>query len=494
MNSIQRCENRRVGRSFACSMTVAMLILSASSPVFAQADRYELGRRLRGFEERWDRPAEAEARKHATKALNESVGRFFRVEFGEAARAMTRALRLLDGIDEPPAAIRWADSLAIFPERRLIERGTATLDASIRPVYAVEIEAPADATGRIQVAIAGEVVPRTLLEVPLASPTQDVSIPTADLIEGDYALIFDIVTGGEVVARCESVISVVDRLADRLDEAKAVVDGWSSTSTDAASARHHVLMLENLENGASSEADMFAAAVLTELERLIEVVESREPFHGPSRPGSHRLALSSPTGRTIPARVFVPEGIEEGVSVPLVVALHGMGGSENLFFDGYGRGAIVQLCRERGWLLVSPRRGPIGAGPVDEVVEAMASVYPVDRSKVLLVGHSMGAMQAVGALMEAPERYAGAAALGGGGRVPEIPGLDRVPVFIGIGEHDFLLSSARELRGSLERVGSERVEYREYPDIEHLVIVQVALPDAFEFFDQIGLGQVKRGQ
>ncbi len=101
----------------------------------------------------------------------------------------------------------------------------------------------------------------------------------------------------------------------------------------------------------------------------------------------------------------------------------------------------------------------------------------------------MGAMQAVGALMDAPERYAGAAALGGGGRVTKIPGLNRVPVFIGIGEHDFLLSSARELRGSLERVGAERVEYREYPDIEHLVIVQVALPDAFEFFDQLGQNQ-----
>lgn len=197
------------------------------------------------------------------------------------------------------------------------------------------------------------------------------------------------------------------------------------------------------------------------------------------------MTLVAPEGRLIPARVFVPETITEETPVPLVVALHGMGGSENLFFDGYGRGAIVEHCRRRGWLLISPRRGPIGSGPIAEVVDAMASVYPVDRSRVFLVGHSSGAAQAIEAVVRHPDRYAGVSALGGGGRIAEVPGLAQVPMFIGIGELDFMRESARNLRHELRRIGSERVEYREYPDIEHLVIVQVALPNTFEFFDQI---------
>jgi hypothetical protein len=29
------------------------------------------------------------------------------------------------------------------------------------------------------------------------------------------------------------------------------------------------------------------------------------------------------------------------------------------------------------------------------------------------------------------------------------------------------------------------VQFREYPDVEHLLVVRIALPEVFEFFDKV---------
>ena len=95
-----------------------------------------------------------------------------------------------------------------------------------------------------------------------------------------------------------------------------------------------------------------------------------------------------------------------------MVALHGASGSENLFFEGYGRGAIVRLCRERGWLLVAPRLSVFGGTyPIPELVDEVARLYPVARKQVFLVGHSLGAAQAVLNTSKAPELFAAVARL-----------------------------------------------------------------------------------
>ena len=155
-----------------------------------------------------------------------------------------------------------------------------------------------------------------------------------------------------------------------------------------------------------------------------------------------------------------------------------------MFFETYGHGRIVDLCRQRGWMLVAPRSGGFGGTPVAEVVDSLAKVYPIDPKRVFLVGHSMGAAGAVGAAQVDPSRYAAVAALGGGGSVRKVAGIASVPFFVGVGTEDFALRGSRGLVASLKRAGVAAVEAREYPAVEHLAIVQVALDDVFRFFDQ----------
>lgn len=155
-----------------------------------------------------------------------------------------------------------------------------------------------------------------------------------------------------------------------------------------------------------------------------------------------------------------------------------------MFFESYGHGAIVDRCRERGWLLVAPRSTAFGTLPVAEIVDELARLYPIDQKRVMLVGHSMGAGQAVALASSEPARYAAVAALGGGGSVKSGPGLRDLPFFVGIGSEDFALKASTDLAATLQRAGVATVVLREYPNIEHLAIVQVALPDVFRFFDE----------
>src|SRR5262249_54156397 len=160
---------------------------------------------------------------------------------------------------------------------------------------------------------------------------------------------------------------------------------------------------------------------------------------------------------------------KQGKPLPLVVALHGAGGSENLFFDGYGAGKAVRLCRDRGWLLVAPRSGLVGGVSLPEVIDELAALYPVDRKRVFVVGHSMGAGQAVAAAQQTPERFAAVAALGGSGRLGKAEAVRALPFFIGVGDLDFALKGARQLGQRLKEGGVKDVRLKEYADVEHLV-------------------------
>jgi predicted esterase len=97
----------------------------------------------------------------------------------------------------------------------------------------------------------------------------------------------------------------------------------------------------------------------------------------------------------------------------------------------------------------------------------------------------MGAAQALQAVGVEPNRYAGVVALGGSGTVKATDDLKKVPFFIAVGSQDFALSGARGLRDRLAKAGVAKVTFREFANVEHLGIVQQALPDSFVFFDAI---------
>lgn len=479
------------------TVTVSLLVFLASaygaiwsvSPARAQDDRYELGRRLRVFEVAWDAQPDETARQRSITSVQRAVNQFFAFNFRGAGQAMDQARNALTS-DQPAATARqWAESLQLSLDRRLVDGRAESLEGRLSEFYPSHADAPPGALIRLSL-IGPDSASTTLLETLVDTLPRKITIPLkpASARDGDWTLRAEILVEGKVLSNVEQTLSIVDGLDNRLSDLKAAIAAWpaGSETTDRASARSLLELLTTFKQGKTLETDYPLAAILREAEAIAKTVKEGGVYHGPKHSGQHWMTVVTESGRQSSVRVMVPGDLGNGRSRPLVIAMHGAGGSENLFFDGYGHGGIVPLCTERGWLLVAPRAGFVST-PTPDLVDALAKLYPIDPSKVMLVGHSMGAAMSVAAAEKSPSRFAAVAALGGGGRISPMPAetLKKLPFFIGVGTKDFALRGSRALRDTLQRVGVEHISYKEYPEIEHLVIVQVALRDVFKFFQEV---------
>ena len=464
---------------FACA---ALAAGGAVRPAAAQAERYELGRRLRAFETAWEgaaRPAQLKALAGLPKATTQ----FFGFQFGEAGRTLDAARRTLVGTEvTPPTA--WAEALFVAPEARLIDAGKPGLEVVVKPFYAVKGPVPEGATCRVTL---GTGEPRA---VPLAKFPAKIAVPLPKVADAgqDLPLALEVLIDGRPVSRHEVTVSVVPGATKRL----AALPKSAPTTIEAATLRDRVEHLTQLAEGTVSETDLPAAKLLAEAEALAKLPAGTAYFTA-ARGGQFWLSvpLEQPDGKfgTAPVRLFVPEKLDAARPVPLVVALHGAGGSENLFFEGYGAGHVVEECRSRGWLLVAPRAGLFGAPAVAEIVAALAERYPIDAKSVFVVGHSMGAGQAAELVQQSPGRYRAVALLGGAARVRDAKAFADLPLFLGVGTKDQLaLAGTRALNKTLAAAGAKRLTYREYPEAEHLVVVREALPDLFAWWDALRAG------
>lgn len=128
----------------------------------------------------------------------------------------------------------------------------------------------------------------------------------------------------------------------------------------------------------------------------------------------------------MPYRLYVPLSWDGQSKLPLIVMLHGGGSDENRYLDANGK-QLLHLAEQHGYILVSPLGySPLGAygtplllpavfgqpeaaakqraavtpeaehtlqlseKDVINVIEIVLNEYPVDRSSMFLMGHSMG--------------------------------------------------------------------------------------------------------
>lgn len=271
---------------------------------------------------------------------------------------------------------------------------------------------------------------------------------------------------------CGSARLDIDVSALRIRDLKKKSGLWMNVSErDAQSSRSLAqARILTLLAGKSLEND-------PDLKMLWEIADGQtdEPT---GRVGDY-LALVGPSGAKVPCRM--QRGSDSKGKQPLVIALHGAGGSENMFFDTYGAGKITALCAKRGWHLVSPRVS--GRFPA-QLLESLSKVWNIDSSRVFIVGHSMGAAAASSGVDSGAIQPAAVALLGGGGTVTVPSRWKDLPLMIGVGELDFGKMMASRTRPAAERAGS-RLTYKEYAGVEHLSIVQCALDDVFTWLDKI---------
>ncbi len=130
---------------------------------------------------------------------------------------------------------------------------------------------------------------------------------------------------------------------------------------------------------------------------------------------------SAVDGSEQPYRLYVPSAYRGGEAppMPLVIAMHGTGGTEATLFDdpAYKQGALKRAAEKHEMIVASPLgrgiteyRG-IGEQDVFEVLEAVRARYKIDPARIYLTGHSMGGTGAAYLALHHPDLFAAAAPL-----------------------------------------------------------------------------------
>jgi predicted peptidase len=206
----------------------------------------------------------------------------------------------------------------------------------------------------------------------------------------------------------------------------------------------------------------------------------------------------------MPYRVYVPKGYSPAAPAPLVIALHGLGGTEDSFFDLYSKQPVA-LAERHGFLMAAPLGfrvdgfyGAMLGGPTDpasrrrlalseqdvmDVLRLMRAHYNVDASRIYLLGHSMGAIGTWHLGAKYPDVWAALAPFAGIGIPVSAERLKGIPQIVVHGDADPTVSveGSRAMVAALKKAGAE-VTYIEVPGGNHNDVVVPNLPAVFEFF------------
>ena len=192
--------------------------------------------------------------------------------------------------------------------------------------------------------------------------------------------------------------------------------------------------------------------------------------------GEHRLSL----GGERDGLLYVPAGYVASRPAPLVVMLHGAGGSAPGAFRPFRA-----LADDAGLVLVAPEsRGPTwdairsSYGPdiafIDRVLTHVFSRVAVDPSRVTVEGFSDGASYAIGVGLTNGDLFKRVVAFSPG-FIPTVEPHERPSIFVSHGTRDSILpidQCSRRIVPELQRARYQ-VRYREF-DGPHTVPVDIA--------------------
>lgn len=488
LNLVRLHRPRALEMALLVAPFMALFMTLLASPL-AASDRYELGKRLQRFEREWQ-GATPVSRARAVAPMQSAVGSFFTLQFGRAAKNLDEAWFAIRSDELPNAEERAAFSQRILLAPRLIDTASTGLKVSTGPCYSVEGMLDPGAQIRLELRrMDGTVAAKQ--SFPWSELPQGVTLKLDEAGPGDFQLVLVGTVGAKSIELPPVMVSRVERLAERMAAIEQAQGQWPESAAESVRATVASLhgLLKSIGSDQVQETDFPAQRLIDHCEKLIASKGQSVGVLRELAAGQDAWITLAREGRQAPVRARAPklpaaENEATTKTLPVLFLFHGAGGSENMFFDAYGAGRAVDLGTQRGWLVVATRQTLSDKMDCAALVDILSESFPVDRNRVFCMGHSMGAGQVVRQVSRHPELMKAAVALGGGARPGNAESLRPVRWFVGAGDADFGRSGAASLARSLEK-SSVPVTYREYKNVEHMVIVQAALDDVFSFFDDV---------
>lgn len=486
----RRVHSHRASRRLDCIVTaVALLILNAgcmgAPPV--PVTRGDLAVALVNFEKALADHPPAEGRvADVNRAFDQASLAFFGGSYGEVIRQLA-ALRLTLESDKPaPADVVLAGALKVRIDPAVLVVGTKT-PVRARVTHMFEPSVPAgDVKLTLRIRKGGTTAIERVLTVAGSSMTRvdmtvDLQTEAGDLSAGAYEVEVAAAGGAFVPAGRWFVVGKSLDAVRKENDARldALTDTESLGGALAACRSRNGLLKDRPSEEALAEFLADPTTLVGEVDAEIrQLADGKNPYR--RRSGDYWRTIQS-GGTTLACRVFAPAETVGDEAHPLVVALHGAGGDENMFFDAYGRGVIRTLAQTHGFIVVTPSTYPLLLNPslIDGVIETMAADYAIDRSRVYVLGHSLGGMATarIAALRRAT--LAGAACLAGG----DFNAADGLPPTLVYGAEVDPLVNAGQLQRGAERAAAAGlpVEFRLLKNYGHTLMVGRVLPEVVEW-------------
>ncbi len=249
------------------------------------------------------------------------------------------------------------------------------------------------------------------------------------------------------------------------------------------------------------EAELKAAE-----ETLAALKAGRDPFAGRTG-GMKRHYLLEEAGEIMPYRLYVPTKYDGKAAYPMILALHGLGATEDSLLDDYGPN-FIRLAEQHGYIVAAPlgyrvdgaygrplfeadpdealrRKVELSEKDIFNVLALVRKGYKIDESRIFLMGHSMGAIGTWYQGAKHPEIWAGLAPFSGFGNPATVAAMKNIPEFVVHGDADptVPVAGSRTMVAEMKKLGVDHV-YIEVPGGNHLNVVTPNLAAMFDFFDK----------
>lgn len=426
-------------------------------------------------------------------------------KYGDALKHLYHAMSLMRGVEWTPARAL-GSAITVKVDRAILDPGDK-IAIRIGQMYALDQKPSVKLSGSLSLAkLRGDETVKELktldaLEPDFIASPLSAEIVVPDVEAGNYRIALRLqVAGAEPIVRYTTV-HIERGLAADFASAKAraakIQEALKAKRRDflvaAVPSSEYRISLFELANAGEINFDRIDfRANLKEATSMLDALDAgNDPFA--ARRGEFKKAYRSKVDSTLqPYQVFIPAAYDKSKTFPLVIALHGMGGDENSYFQAYAQGAFKIEAEKRGYIVACPKgRKPasmyIGDAEKDvmDVIAELRRDYNIDPDRIYMTGHSMGGYGTWSVAMSHPDVFAALAPVAGGANNPAgMSKIAHIPQLIVHGDADPTVSveRSRVMVAAGKKLGVE-MKYIEVPGGDHGSIVAPNFPAVFDWFD-----------
>ncbi|HSB07947.1 MAG TPA: prolyl oligopeptidase family serine peptidase [Blastocatellia bacterium] len=428
-------------------------------------------------------------------------------KYGDALKHLYHAMALMRGT-EWTSSNALSSALTVKLDRMVLEPGES-VKVRLGQIYALDEPLQGKLSGAIQL-VSADQSQQVKASKPIgpidadfiAQPfTAEMTLPEVE--DGNYRISVrlepansksDPIVKNTTVRIARGLAAQVAAAKARAAKTEATLKGKRKEALLAAlpSAQYRIALVDMANAGEISFDKIDFGAELKEATAILAALDAaNDPFD--ARRGDFRKAYRSKVDNSLqPYRIFVPSSYDSSKRSPLIIALHGMGGDENSYFEAYAKGAFKVEAERRGYIVACPKgRKPASMYVGDaekDVMDVVAEVrrdYNIDPDRIYLTGHSMGGFGTWSVAIDHPDIFAALAPIAGGVANPQsMAKIAHVPQIVVHGDNDKTVpvERSRVMVAEGKKLGVE-MRYIEVPGGSHIDVVVPTFKDVFDWFD-----------